>query len=187
MMILTIGILLWICVHTFPALAPIARQQLKDKLGNMPYQGLFSLSLILALYLIVSGWKAATPTFLYQLPGFFRIIALALMLIATILFITSKAPTRLRQFVRHPQMCAVILWSIAHLLTNGDSRSILLFGNMMLWAIIEVIYINKRDQQWIKPKPSTLPQDVVTVAIGVTVFVVLIFVHPYLSGVPLRG
>ena len=31
--------------------------------------------------------------------------------------------------MRHPQLTAVIVWAVAHLLVNGDLASIVLFGD----------------------------------------------------------
>ena len=47
--------------------------------------------------------------------------------------------------IRHPQLTAVKLWAVAHLLVNGDSASLLLFGGLLVWAVLEVVIINKQD------------------------------------------
>jgi len=68
MTLLIAGVLLWSIAHLFPAVAPGARANLAGKLGAGPYKGLFALDIILALALIIFGWKAATPTAVYAPP-----------------------------------------------------------------------------------------------------------------------
>ncbi|MES9860160.1 MAG: NnrU family protein [Candidatus Thiodiazotropha sp. LLP2] len=53
MSLLIIGLVLWIGVHLFPSLAPNTRKALSGKLGEMPYQGLFSLCILSSVALIM--------------------------------------------------------------------------------------------------------------------------------------
>ena len=68
MTLLIAGVALWSIAHLFPAAAPDARANLAGRFGEGPYKGLFALDIILALVLIVFGWKAATPTPIYTPP-----------------------------------------------------------------------------------------------------------------------
>ncbi|MBT8087589.1 MAG: NnrU family protein, partial [Gammaproteobacteria bacterium] len=103
---------------------------------------------------------------------------------AFILFAASAIPGNIRRFVRHPQMTAVILWGTAHLLTNGSSRAVILFGGMTLWAVLEVVLINKRDGQWQKPDKAAIKLDAITVGVGVVLYFALAYFHKSLFGVP---
>ena len=107
------------------------------------------------------------------------------MLIAFILFIVSGAPGNLKRFVRHPQMAGVIVWAIAHLLANGDSRSLVLFGGLGIWAILEILLINRRDGEWQKPEPVPISADGITVVIGFLAFAAVFYFHGTLFGVAL--
>ena len=82
-----------------------------------------------------------------------------------------------------PPMAAVILWGVAHLLTNGTNRAIVLFGGLMLWAVLEIVLCNKRDGEWQKPAKAAVKSDVITVVAGVVVFAVVAYFHPNLFGV----
>ena len=44
-------------------------------------------------------------------------------------------PNNVKRLLRHPQLTGVALWGIGHLLANGESRSIILFGGLGAWAI----------------------------------------------------
>ncbi len=67
--------------------------------------------------------------------------------------VTRPASSRI---VRHPQLTGVSIWAFAHLMMNGDSRSIVLFGTMFIWAILSIAaLINRRDGEWVKqPVPG---------------------------------
>lgn len=178
------GLLLWSFVHFVPSLMPGLKQSWKGALGEGGYMGSFSLLIIAALVMIVFGWKAATPTLVYVADPGLRPIGIALMVLAFVLFVAAKPPSSIKRFLRHPQLSSVVVWSCAHLLMNGDSRSVTLFGGMLVWAILEMIFINRRDGAWQKPEAPGLVGDIKVVAIGVVVYGVVAWLHPYLSGVP---
>jgi uncharacterized membrane protein len=180
------GLILWSLVHFIPSLAPARKQTLTGKLGENGYKGIFTLLIIASLALIVFGWRSITPTFLYQLPVFITHFAKLLVLFAFILFGASNYPTRIRNVIRHPQLTGVIVWSIAHLLLNGDNRSVLLFGWLGIWALLEIIFINRRDAEWVKLDPPPVSREIRGVLISLVIFVVVVMIHPYIAGVSIR-
>ena len=110
---------------------------------------------------------------------------MALVILASfILFVASQTPNNIRRHVRHPQMMAVVLWSLAHLHVNGDPRSILLFGGLGVWAVLEILFCNRRDEVWRKPEPAPGRWDAITIGIGAAAFVVVFLLHMSLFGVP---
>ena len=177
------GLLIWSLVHLTPSLAPPLKQKLITQLGEKTYKLLFAVLIFTALALIVFGWRSTLPSYLYQLPGFTRHIAMLLVLIAFILFGASNYPTRIKQFIRHPQLTGVIVWAFAHLVLNGDSRSVLLFGSMGVWAILEIVFINRREGEWVKQPVPGWAREVRGLAISLAVFVVVVMLHPYIAGV----
>jgi len=183
MTLLIAGVLLWSIAHLMPAATPGLRANLVGKFGEGPYKGLFALDIVIALVLIVYGWKAAVPAAVYPPPMYGSPIPSVLLLLAFVLFVASATPNNLKRFVRHPQMTGVLCWSAGHLLTNGDSRSIVLFGGFAIWAVLEVLFINKRDGDWQKPASASLVKDVVTVLIAALVFAAFAYFHASLFGV----
>ena len=141
---LVLGVLLWSATHFVPAVAADFRKRVIDRIGENPYKGLFTLAMVFALYLIISGWRATLPEFLYVPPAWGRHAASLLVLIAFILFSASHGQNNIRRIVRHPQLTSVVVWGIAHLLANGESRSIVLFGGLALWALVEIVLLNRR-------------------------------------------
>jgi uncharacterized membrane protein len=183
MSLLIAGLLLFTILHLLPAASPATRARLVDSLGEDPYRGLFSIVIIASLVLIVFGWKAATPTSVYAPPVGGGPGISAIIFAAFVLFVTSKARSNYRRFVRHPQMIAVILWSVAHLLVNGDSRSVLLFGGLGIWAVFEIVLCNKRDGEWRKPDVVPFSADMIVAVIAAAAFGAMFFLHKALFGV----
>ena len=185
MLLLIAGILLWSVTHLFKAKGVDARARLIASLGELPYKGPFALLIVASIVLMVAGWKSTLPTALWNPPAFMRHVTMLLMPIAVILFISARAPTDIKQFIRHPQLTGVKLWAVAHLLTNGEVRSVVLFGGLLAWAVLEVIFINRRDGAWKKPAPVGMAKTVISAVIGLIVTGVIVYAHPWLSGMPL--
>lgn len=185
MTMLIAGVVLWSVTHLLPAAVPGVRANLVGKFGAGPYKGLFALDIIIALVLIVFGWKAATPAWIYTPPLHNSTIPLAAIVLAVVLVVASSTQNNLKRYLRHPQMTAVLLWGGGHLLLNGDSRSVVLFGGLTLWAALEVIFINKRDGLWQKPDSVPFVKDVITGVIATAVIAALIYFHASLFGVSL--
>ncbi len=184
-MLLSLGVLLWAVTHLFVAVGSEARSAVINKIGLGPYKGLFSLTLVLALVLIVIGWRAMPPTSLWLPPPGMRHLTLLLVPIAVILFISARAPTDIKQYIRHPQLTGVKLWAVAHLLANGETRSVILFGGLLAWAVLEVIFINRRDGARVKPPKVGAAKTLISAIIGLAIAAGLMFAHPWIAGVPL--
>jgi len=188
MSLLILGVLIWSFVHLFPSVLPGLRQKLESKLGENPYRGLFSLVILGALILIVLGWKSAVPSALYTPPLAGGPATSVLVLIGFVLFFAAQFPGNIKRFIRHPQLTGTLVWGVAHLLVNGDTRSVTLFGCLAAWAALEIIMINRRDGQWQKPGPAAIKFDVIPVIIGSVAFAAIFFFHGSLFGVsPLPG
>lgn len=183
MSLLVFGIITWSLAHLFPAVFLGTRTQLRNKLGEGPYRGLFSLVILGTLLLIVFGWKAASPSVVYVPPMAAGPITSGLILIGFVLFFASRVPGNIRRFVRHPQMVGTLVWAVAHLLSNGDTRSVALFGGLAIWAALEIVMINRRDGAWQKPEAAAIKLDIVSVVIGLAAFALVFYFHSRLFGV----
>ncbi len=186
MKLLILGLILWAGVHFIPSLAQPIKHKWKNQLGDKGYQLSFSLIVVASLVMIVLGWRSITPEMLYAPPQGTRGISILLMVIAFILFGASHHVTRIKQFIRHPQLTSVIVWSLAHLLANGDNRSVVLFGSLGIWAILEIFAINRREGPWVKAEIPTWPVEIKGIAISLVIFIVVSLAHPYIAGVGIR-
>lgn len=177
------GIVLWFVTHAFPSVAPARRAALQQKLGEQPYRGVFSLVILAALLLIVFGWKTADPSAVYVPPAGPGILSFVLVLGGLILFFASRVNGHLKRVLRHPQMLGTILWAVSHLLTNGDSRSVALFGALTVWALFEIVMINRREGPRTAVVAASGKSDLVAVVIGSVAFAVVGHFHQSLFGV----
>jgi len=69
------------------------------------------------------------------------------------------------------------------LFANGESRSLILFGGLTLWAVLEIVLVNRRDGAWNKPKPAPIRNDVGLVIGGLLAYAGMVFAHSWLFGV----
>jgi uncharacterized membrane protein len=79
-------------------------------------------------------------------------------------------------------LTGILLWGIGHLLANGEERSVVLFGGLAAWALVEMLLINRRDGAWSRPEPAPRRNDVLLVAAGIVVYVVVAASHRWLFG-----
>ena len=180
---LWLGVIVWSVVHAMPALAPGLKAGLAGSLGEVPYKIAFALAIAGSIVLMVIGWRSATADIVYEPPAWGRHPAMLLMLFAFLLFAFSHGKSNMKRFIRHPQLTAVAVWALAHLLANGDSRSVVLFGVLGLWALVEMVLLNRRDGAPVLPAPRPWSAEVKPVIIGVVLYAVFILAHPYLFGV----
>lgn len=184
---LILGVLLWTLVHLFPSVMPGKRIELMNALDNK-YQAGFAGLIILSLILIIIGWRSTPPEILYIPPAMGRHLNMLFMLVAIILFAASHGKSRIKQFVRHPMLLGVHLWALGHLLANGETRSVVLFGGMLIWTILSFIFINKRDGEWVKPaEVADKTGEIKLIGISLVVYIVLVLLHPYFAGMPATG
>jgi uncharacterized membrane protein len=186
MTILVIGLLIWILVHLFKRVAPGSRQALSDRLGSGPARGLISLLLLLSVVLMIFGYRSAPTIPVYDpMPKIGHLNNL-LMIVAVLLMGMGSSRGRMRSWLRHPMLTGVGVWAIAHLLVNGDRASMLLFGGMLIWAVLQRLAINSQET-WTRPEPGPLSSDAKLVVITLVVFTVIAGVHTMLGYSPFLG
>ena len=184
MLLLCLGIALFAGVHLIPSLAPGVKASWLGRMGEGGYKGTFSLLLLASFALIIFGWRSIQPSFVYMPPPALGHAAMSLLVLAFLLMVVSARGSRLSRLIRHPQLTGVALWGGAHLLLNGDNRSLLLFGGMLLWAIVEKFAINRREGPWVKAEAPSWGAEIITVIITLVIVAVVVYIHPWLSGMP---
>ncbi len=187
MVLLVLGVLLWSGTHLIRGIAPSVRDALVSKIGLDRYKGVFSLAIVASIVLMVLGWRSTIPGIAYLPPAWGRSAALVLMLVAFILFAASGVPTNIKRLIRHPQLTGVATWSVAHLLANGDTRSLVLFTGVGLWALVQIRVSNRLEGAWDKPAAAPFSAEIKTLVGGLVAYVILLLVHPYLFGVSPLG
>jgi len=179
---LVTGVLLWSGAHLFKRIAPDARARLGD--AGRP---LMALLLLTSVVLMTLGYQQASTTVWWGRQTAWVGVNNVLVYLGFYIIAGSQVGTRVAGVIRHPQLTAVKLWAVAHLLVNGDSASLLLFGGLLVWAVLEVVIINKQDgkPQLGKPQPS-LPREFAAIAITLLIYGVTAYVHGWL-GYPVHG
>ncbi|MDP5069717.1 MAG: NnrU family protein [Congregibacter sp.] len=182
--LLLAGILLFTGTHLFLSLAPQQVSLARSRFGEAPVKGIVAVLSAAGLGLLVFGWRSSVPTGLYAPPAGIHGLAMGLIVVALYLFVVSNRPSAVKRVIRHPQLTGVLLWAIAHLLLNGDSRSSLLFGVLALWAVLEIVLINRRQGSWEKSPAPGFATELVTFVMALLFVAVVAWAHPWLAGVP---
>ena len=79
-----------------------------------------------------------------------------------------------------------ILWKLTGKLSRMQVFTIVmvvLFGGLTLWAILEIVLINRRDGAWVKPESAPRRNDLLLVVVGFAAYLVFAFAHRWLFGV----
>jgi uncharacterized membrane protein len=182
MALLVAGFILFFGTHLAPGVFGL-RQYLVEQLGENRFRGLYIASSVLGMVGIITGKATANYIGIYMpplwaIPVVPVIIALAFIFLAALLI-----PSNFLGLTRHPMLWGITLWSIGHLLANGDLASIIMFGGFGAYALISMRSLNKRGAQKSTILYSRF-RDILVVIVGLTVYVLIAWLHPYLIGVP---
>ena len=179
---LTSGVFLWGAAHLFKRVAPEARA----RLGNAG-RPLMALLLLASVVMMTLGYQQASTTVWWGRQTAWVGANNVLVYLGFYLIAGSQVGARVAGVIRHPQLTAVKLWALAHLLVNGDSPSLILFGGLLVWAVLEVVIINKQDGKPPLNKPDTsLPRECAAIGATLALYGVAAYVHGWL-GYPVHG
>ncbi|MBK6596798.1 MAG: NnrU family protein [Proteobacteria bacterium] len=176
---LIIGLLVFLGIHSFSIFAATGRNAMVARMGALPWKALYALVAIIGFVLIVKGYAAARlePVLLYVPPVWTRHLAALLMLPAFILLFAAYLPGRIKTAMKHPMLVAVKLWAVAHLLANGMLADVVLFGALLVWAVVDRISLKSRAPNS-APPPSAPPSkfnDLIAVVGGLVLYGVFAF------------
>ena len=117
-----------------------------------------------------------------------RHITVGLMLFAVIFFTAAFIPSHIKTRLKHPMLAGIKTWALAHLLSNGDLGSILLFGVVPGLGRL----CPHRRQAARRRRPGNAPagwtNDIIVVVLGIVIYLALGYAfHPMVIGVPVFG
>lgn len=182
MPILIAGVIIFFGVHLFSACRS-CRQRAVDRIGEKRYTGIYVGGSVIGFLMIAAGVPYAPFVPVYEPPSWGRQVAVVLMPLALVMLAALLLPTNIKKFTRHPMLWSFVIWSVAHLLANGDLASILLFGSFGAYALFSMWSLNRRGGEK-STETQSLAWDALVILIGVGVYVVGVYLHPYLFGVP---
>ncbi len=189
MFLIIVGVLEWSVVHWLRRLMPGVRGWMQDRMGDAS-RGVIAAFLVGSIVLMVVGYRSADYVAIWEPPGFFTHINNLLMVLAFYVFGASAAkPAKvwLGTKLRHPQLTAVKIWAVAHLLVNGDLASIVLFGGLLAWAVISVVLINRAEGPWTPPPQAPARKEITLGVITLVLFTVVSLLHGWLGPWPFGG
>ena len=187
MLLLALGLLLFLGMHSASIVAPNARDRLVTSRGEGAWKNIYSLVSAIGLGLIVYGYGQARnePVLVYLPQPWLRHVTLVAMVPVFPLFVATYFPGRIQRTVKHPTLLATVIWAIAHLLMNGMQADLLLFGGFLFWALADRISVSRRP---VRPVPGAPPRpynDAIVVGVGLALYGAYLWkVHLWMIGVP---
>jgi uncharacterized membrane protein len=189
--ILVFGLALFLGAHVFVTLRTPRAALIKD-IGEGRYKGLMALVSLAGLILIGYGfgqYRATGWIDVWSPPGWTYYITQILMWPASIFVVAAYSRGNIWRALKHPMLVGVKTWAAAHLISNGDLGSIVLFGSFLAWAVYDRITLKHRSD----PGAPAIPvgghrNDTIALVVGTVLFLALGFIfHPLVVGVAVFG
>jgi uncharacterized membrane protein len=199
------------------------RDALVSRFGEQAFRGLFSLLSVVGIVWLCRAYAHAPHLALWGTAAWLRPLALLVMLAASLFVaigLTTPSPTavggetRLDQaepaqgilrVTRHPFLWGVALWAAMHFALNGDRASAVLFGALLLLALVGPLSIDAKRQRAFGERwqrfagvTSSVPFAAIAqgrnslnlaelgawrIAVGAAIYVVFLLTHRWLFGV----
>ncbi|MFT3858273.1 MAG: NnrU family protein [Aquabacterium sp.] len=185
---LVLGLVLFLGAHSVRIVAEGWRTHTIDRMGLLPWKGVYSLISVAGFVLLVWGYGQARlePVVLWQPPVATRHVAGLLNLVAFIFMAAAYVPGNgIKARLRHPMILGVKVWALAHLLANGNLADVILFGSFLVWAILDFRSARQRDRAaGVSGASGSVAGTLVAVVVGTVVWAVFAFkAHAWLIGV----
>lgn len=187
MLVMVLGLLVFLGVHSVSIVARPTRDAVVAARGEGPWKGVYSIVAAVGLVLLVIGYGMARqdPVPLWDPPVWTRHLSLLIMLPVFPLLLAGYLPGRIKTMAKHPMLLAVKLWATAHLIANGTLADLVLFGAFLGWAVADRISVKRRPASAAaSAPPPRAANDAVALAAGLALYVAfLLALHEWLIGV----
>lgn len=139
MVVLIVGLILFLGMHSVQIAAPGVRERIIGRSGAGAWMWPYTALSAIGLVLIIAGYGLARQEapVLYHPPVELRHLALIAMLPVFPLLLATYIKGGIRQTLGHPMLIATMFWGTAHLMANGSLADFLLFGSFLLWAALD--------------------------------------------------
>ena len=179
---LILGLAAFLGIHLLPAGPPL-RTALAQRFGENRYKGIFSAASGIGLVLIIVGYAyAPRGAQLFEPLAAARSLAPLAMVVSFILLAAANMKAHIRRALKHPQLIGVGIWSATHLLANGHLKAGVLFGAFLAYVAIDLVSAITRGAT--KSFQPLVKHDIIAVAGGTLVALVVMALHRLLFGVP---
>ena len=149
MLMLLLGLILFLGVHSTRIFADGWRGAAIARIGPLPWKALYSVVSLLGFVVLVWGFRVARQDslVLWAAPPWAKHLTAVLMMIAFVLLVSAYVPRNaFKARLHHPMVLGVMVWSVAHLLANGVAADVLLFGAFLVWAALSFRAARARDR-----------------------------------------
>jgi uncharacterized membrane protein len=181
MILLILGLIAFASVHLQSAI-PRLDERWRSRFGR-GYRPLFGLLLLVALAIIVIGWRLSPFVPVYDPPAGGRYVTFLLVLLGFLCLGIFLFRGRFRQELRFPLALGIILWGMGHLFSNGDAASLILFGGMIVYA---AIHVGLGIAYGVRPSLDVRTgHDALSLLAGAALYGVMTQLHLALIGVPI--
>lgn len=188
MLLLTLGLLVFIGIHSLRIGGDALRARWIASLGPARFKVLYTLVSLVGFTMVVYGFGIArdTPIVLWTPPPIMKPVAYFLTLVAMVLMAAVYVPRNaIKAKLHHPMVLSVKVWALAHLLVNGTLAHLLLFGSMLVWSVLLFKTSRARDRvDQVVYAPGNLASTFLTLEVGIAAWLVLLgWAHGWLIGV----
>ncbi len=184
--ILVVGLIVFIGSHVLVSMRA-QRAALIKHIGEWPYRALLAAASVIGLVLIGFGfaqYRATDWIEIWHPPRWTIYITQILMWPASIFVVAAYIRGNIWRTLKHPMLVGVKTWAVAHLISNGDLGSILLFGSFLLWAGYDRMTLAHRADAGGPAIPEGGHRnDIIALVVGTVLYLVLGLVfHPLVVG-----
>lgn len=171
---------MFIGIHLVPV-AQGFRTRLVARFGDKGYRGLFSAVAAAGLILIMLGYHLRPDRVqLFTPSAAARELAPVAVTLAFVLFAAANMRGHVRAGLRHPMLLGLLIWSVTHLLANGDLTGTVLFGSFAAYSIVALVSAIRR--RAVKAFLPAWKYDVMAIVGALVLAYVTMRVHPALFG-----
>jgi uncharacterized membrane protein len=186
LIILILGLLIFIGPHIFVAMRE-QRAAVIARVGEGPYKLLISVLSVIGIIVIGYGfarYRATGWIDIWYPPRWTYYVTQLLMWPACIFIVAAYVRGNIWRQLKHPMLVGVKTWAVAHLISNGDLGSILLFGSLLLWAGYDRVTLKHRADAGAPAIPmGGARNDTIAIVVGTLLYLALGFIfHPLVIG-----
>jgi len=187
MIILGLGLLVFLGVHSIRVFADDWRAEQRLRLGEARWKSLYTLVSVVGFGLILWGFHVARghPVVLWTPAPAARRVTAVLTLPAFVLLAAAYVPgNRIKAWTGHPMVLGTMIWAIAHLLANATLAHAMLFGGFLIWATAVFRASRRRDRTaGVRYPVQGWRRDALAIGIGVIGWIgFAAFGHAWLTG-----
>jgi uncharacterized membrane protein len=184
--ILILGLLVFIGTHVFITMRQ-RRAAVIAHIGEISYKALIAVLSLIGIILIGYGfgrYRATGWIDVWYPPHWTFYVTQLLMWPASIFVVAAYIRGNIWRQLKHPMLVGVKTWAVAHLISNGDLGSILLFASFLLWGGFDRITLKHRADTGAPSIPAGgARNDTIAIVVGTLLYLALGFIfHPLVVG-----